>query len=264
VPEGHTIHRLARDHKRLLGGHPVAASSPQGRFAGGAALIDGRVLERTDAYGKHLFHRYAGAGWLHVHLGLIGSFVAGMGVPPAPRGALRLRLVGPGCWVDLRGPMACEIVTPAERKALVAKLGPDPLRRDADPDRGWARLARSQAPVGQLLMDQGVIAGIGNVYRAELLYRHRVNPLRPGRDMAPECWLAMWSDLVVLMRHGVRTGRIVTTRPEDRPRPRGRISRDDAYYVYRRAGEPCRVCQTPIATIVLAGRNLFWCPHCQS
>lgn len=242
----------------------MAASSPQGRFAAGAALIDGRVLQRTDAYGKHLFHRYAGVGWLHVHLGLIGSFVAGIGVPPAPRGALRLRLVGSGSWLDLRGPMACEIVTPAERRALLARLGPDPLRRDAEPDRGWARVARSQAPIGQLLMDQAVVAGIGNVYRAELLYRHRVNPFLPARGLTVEAWLAMWTDLVTLMRSGVRTNRIITTRPQDRSRLRGRVSREDAFYVYRRAGEPCRVCATTIATTLLAGRNLFWCPYCQA
>ncbi len=263
MPEGHTIHRLARDHKRLLGGQQVAASSPQGRFAGGAALIHGRVLQGTDAYGKHLFHRYAGAGWLHVHLGLIGSFVSGIGAPPPPRGALRLRLVSAGAWIDLRGPMACEIVTPGERKALLARLGPDPLRREADPERAWARLSRSQVPVGQLLMDQAVVAGVGNVYRAELLFRHRVDPFGAGRDLAAETWLAMWDDLVALMRYGVRTGRIVTTRPEDRRRSTGLVGRDDAHYAYRRTGEPCRVCRTPIATTVLAGRNLFWCPTCQ-
>ncbi|MGB9377878.1 MAG: DNA-formamidopyrimidine glycosylase family protein [Mycobacteriales bacterium] len=264
MPEGHTIHRLARDHKRLLGGQVISASSPQGRFAAGAALIDGRVLQRTEAYGKHLFHRYEGAGWLHVHLGLIGSFLAGVGAPPAARGALRLRLVGRDAWLDLRGPMACEVLTPAERAAIIARLGPDPLRRGADPGRGWARLRRSRAPIGQLLMDQAVVAGIGNVYRAELLYRHRIDPFRPGRDLSEAVWLAMWTDLVELMRHGVRTGRIVTTLPQDRSRPGRRVSREDAHYVYRRAGEPCRVCHTPIATTVLAGRNLFWCTYCQA
>ena len=264
MPEGHTIHRLARDHKRLLGGQVVGASSPQGRFGAGAALIDGRVLEATDAYGKHLFHRYAGALWLHVHLGLIGSFVAGIGTPPAPRGAVRLRLLGAGGWLDLRGPMACDIMTPPERAALLARLGPDPLRRGADPDRAWARLSRSQAPLGQLLMAQRVVAGVGNVYRAELLYRHRVDPFLAGRDLRQDTWSAMWADLVALMRHGVRTNRIITTRPADRPRRGGRVSRDDAFYVYRRAGEPCRVCGTPIVRTGLAGRHLYWCPTCQS
>jgi len=262
LPEGHTIHRLARDHKRLLGGQTVAASSPQGRFAEGAARIDGRRLERTDAYGKHLFHKYAGAGWLHVHLGLYGSFLTGVGVPAPPRGALRLRLVGEGCWLDLRGAITCELITPADRRALEARLGPDPLRRGADPDLGWARLSRSRTPVGQLLMDQSVVAGIGNVYRAELLYRHLVDPFTAGGDLPYALWSAMWTDLVLLMRDGVRTGRIVTTRPADRPR--GRVTREDACYVYRRTGEPCRVCGTPVRTQLMAGRNLFWCPRCQA
>jgi endonuclease-8 len=264
VPEGHTIHRLARDHKRLLGGQVVAASSPQGRFAEGAARIDGQPLTRTDAYGKHLFHRYGAAGWLHVHLGLYGSFVAGLGSPPPPRGALRLRLVGADCWLDLRGAIACELITPADRTALTSRLGPDPLRRGADPGRGWAKLSRSRVAVGQLLMDQTVVAGIGNVYRAELLYRHLVDPFLPGRELPEPLWSAMWADLVALMRDGVRTNRILTTRPADRDRPRGRVTREDAFYVYRRTGEPCRVCGTPVRTQVMAGRNLFWCPRCQA
>jgi endonuclease-8 len=262
VPEGHTIHRLARDHRRLLGGRVVKASSPQGRFAEGAARIDGRVLQRADAYGKHLFHNYAGAGWLHVHLGLIGSFLTGIGTPPAPRGALRLRLVGDGCWLDLRGAMVCELITPPERAALLARLGPDPLRRGADPGRAWARLSRSRQPIGQLLMDQTVVAGIGNVYRAELLFRHRMNPFTPGGDTPEQAWLRMWGDLVALMRAGVRTGRIVTTRPEDRPGRR--VTTERAHYVYRRAGLACRICGTPVASQPLAGRNLFWCPSCQA
>jgi endonuclease-8 len=239
----------------------VGASSPQGRFAEGAARIDGRVLERTDAYGKHLFHRYAGAGWLHVHLGLIGSFVTGLGPPLPPAGALRLRLVGEGGWLDLRGPMVCELMTPPDRSALLARLGPDPLRRGADPRPAWDRLSRSRLPVGQLLMDQTVIAGIGNVYRSELLFRHRVSPFLPGRDLPQPTWVGMWADLVALMRVGVRTGRIVTTRTEDRPGRR--VTNEVAHYVYRRTGQPCRVCGTPVATVPLAGRNLFWCPRCQ-
>lgn len=239
----------------------VSASSPQGRFAEGAARIDGRVLERTEAYGKHLFHSYAGAGWLHVHLGLIGSFLTGIGSPPAPKGALRLRLVAGGCWLDLRGAMVCELITPPERTTLLARLGPDPLRRAADPQPAWARLSRSQRPIGQLLMDQTVVAGIGNVYRAELLYRHRASPFTPGREIREQAWLLMWADLVALMRAGVRTGRIITTRPEDRLGRRA--AREDAHYVYRRAGLPCRVCGTPVRSAPMAGRNLFWCPACQ-
>jgi endonuclease-8 len=257
MPEGHTIHRLAREQRRHFAGRVVHASSPQGRFADGAAQIDGLVLRRTEAWGKHLFHHYTGGPLLHVHLGLYGKFSGGT------VGALRLRLQNAERWTDLRGPIACELLLPAERRDVLAKLGPDPLRRDADPARAFARLSRSKTSIAALLMDQTVIAGIGNLYRAELLFRHRVDPLRPGRLIDEQTWTAMWTDLVALMAAGVRTGRIVTVRSEDRPRRRGPLRREDAVYVYRRAGLPCRVCGTEVRTQVLVGRNLFWCPDCQ-
>jgi endonuclease-8 len=263
MPEGHTIHRLAREQRKHFAGRAVHASSPQGRFADGAAQIDGLVLRRTEAWGKHLFHHYTGGPLLHVHLGLYGTFSGGTGDPPVPAGALRLRLQNAERWTDLRGPIACELLLPAERRELLAKLGPDPLRRDADPGRAFARLSRSKTSIAALLMDQTVVAGIGNVYRAELLFRHRVEPLRPGRLIDELTWTALWTDLVTLMSAGVRTGRIVTVRGEDRPRKRGPLSREDAGYVYRRAGLPCRVCGTEVRTQVLVGRNLFWCPNCQ-
>jgi endonuclease VIII len=274
VPEGHTIHRLAREHGRRLRGVPVRASSPQGRFAAGAARLDGRPLTRAEAHGKHLFHAYDGAhdgagdgAVLHVHLGLYGGFEAGEQPAPYPRGQVRLRLETAGWWTDLRGPTACEVLTRAEVRALKARLGADPLRRDADPERAWARIARSRSPVGALLMDQSVLSGIGNVYRAEILFRHRVHPHRPGSALGRPTWDALWPDLVSLMRYGVRRGRIDTVRPEHTPAAMGRAARQDRHggevYVYRRAGLPCLACGTAVRTEVLASRNLFWCPTCQ-
>lgn len=263
MPEGHTIHRLARRHQELLAGHVVAASSPQGRFAEGAALVDGTVLRRTDAWGKHLFHDY-GDHVLHVHLGLYGKFRDGTGEPPEPRGALRLRLVTDEHWLELRGPTACELLSPAEVAARTARLGPDPLRRGADVERFLDRVGRSRAPAGTLLMDQAVLAGVGNVYRAEVLFRAGLAPSTEGRAVPREVWHAIWEDLVVLLRAGVRAGRIVTTEPEDRERPAGRPRRVDAHYVYGRAGLPCRRCGTPVLSDVLAARTLFWCPVCQA
>jgi endonuclease-8 len=146
-------------------------------------------------------------------------------------------------------------------QAILARLGPDPLRRDADPDLAWHRISRSRAPLAGLLMDQTVVAGIGNVYRAELLFRHRVDPYLAGRDLPRETWDAMWTDLVVLMKHGVKVGRIVTTEPGDRPG--GRVTRETSHYVYRRTGLPCRVCGTSVLTAELLTRNLYWCPVCQ-
>ena len=265
MPEGHTIHRLAKEHTRLFAGAPVEATSPQGRFSDGAALISGRVLRKVEPYGKHLLYRFEGVPErLHIHLGLYGKFVSGVLPPPEPKGALRLRLTNEDRYADLRGPTACELMLPGEITALLARLGPDPLKPRADPEPAWIRVSRSRTAIGALLMDQSVLAGVGNVYRAEVLYRAGISPFRLGRDISWAEFLGLWTDLVELMRAGVRDGRIVTTAPEDRPRgSRRRPTREDASYVYRRTGLPCRRCGTAIQTSLMAGRNLFWCPHCQ-
>jgi endonuclease VIII len=191
MPEGHTLHRLAGLHRRRYVGHPVAVSSPQGRFSTSAELIDGRVLESTEAHGKHLFHDYGPDLVVHVHLGLYGRFSDERLPAEAPRGQVRMRIVGRTHYADLRGPTACELITGAEADVIRARLGEDPLRPDADPDRAWARISRSRAPLATLLMDQSVIAGIGNVYRAEVLFRHGLDPQLPGRALRREQWDAI-------------------------------------------------------------------------
>jgi endonuclease-8 len=210
---------------------------------------------------------------VHVHLGLYGKFTVREGEVLPPRGQVRLRLVAeptgdrPAAYGDLRGATACELMTRAQQQAVFDRLGPDPLRADADWTRAWDRIGRSRAPIGGLLMDQSVLAGVGNVYRAEVLFRHRLPPDRPGHDLDRPTWDAVWDDLVLLMREGVKSGEIDTVRPEHMPEAMGRDPRDDAHggevYVYRRAGLPCLVCGTPVLTRVVAGRNLFWCPECQ-
>ncbi|WP_328391669.1 Fpg/Nei family DNA glycosylase [Nocardia sp. NBC_00416] len=268
MPEGHTLHRLARRHEQRLAGAVVRASSPQGKFEAGAARVDGRILLRSEAWGKHLLHEYEGEIFVHVHLGLYGTFTESELPMPEPVGQVRMRLAGTGrdgggFGTDLRGPTACEVLTPPEVTALVARLGPDPLRPDADPDRAWERIRRSRRTIGSLLLDQRAIAGVGNVYRAEVLFRHGISPDRPGREVTAAEWSALWADLVDLMRVGVRRGKMHVVRPEhdhgapsyapDRPRT----------YVYRRAGEACRCCAEPVRHTVLEGRNLFWCARCQ-
>jgi endonuclease-8 len=269
VPEGHTLHRLAGELSTAFTGRVVRVGSPQGRFADSAALVDASVLEGAEAWGKHLFVGFPGDRFVHVHLGLYGKFDVRTGVDEVPEavGQVRLRIVGPGAYADLRGATTCELVTGAGRDAVVARSGPDPIRPDADPARAWERIRRSRAPIGGLLMDQAVLAGVGNVYRAELLFRHRLHPLRPGNTLRAGQFVAMWGDLVTLMAEGVRTGRIDTVRPEHTPEAMGRPPRVDDHggevYVYRRTGQPCHVCGATIRTEVLQGRNLFWCPQCQ-
>ncbi|TDE11415.1 Fpg/Nei family DNA glycosylase, partial [Actinomadura sp. 6K520] len=176
MPEGHTVHRLAAEHQRMFGGRCVSASSPQGRFAEGAARLDGRVLVEADAHGKHLLVRFDDERTLHVHLGIYGRYVFGAVPVPEPVGAVRLRLVGAGGFADLRGPNACELLDPGDVKVLRDRLGPDPLRADGDPEVAWRRVGRSRTPVAVLLMDQSVVAGPGNIYRAEVLFRRGIDP----------------------------------------------------------------------------------------
>lgn len=267
MPEGHTLHRLALDLTGTFGGKPVRSSSPQGRFEAAAGL-DGRVLEEATAHGKHLFVAFEGTErQVHVHLGLYGSFAFVEDPQPPVVGQVRWRLASDRVTGDLRGPTACELLTPGEVEAVLGRLGEDPLDPDADVERAAALVARSRAPIATLLMDQRVIAGVGNVYRAEVLFRNRVAPKTPGRDLRPGTFLTLWSDLADLMGEGVRTGRIDTVRPEHEPEAMGRPPREDDHggevYVYRRDGQPCHVCGTRIRSEVLATRNLFWCPRCQ-
>jgi len=275
MPEGHTLHRLATALTEAFAGHPVRVSSPQGRFDAEAAQLDGTVLLTAESAGKHLFLDFDADRVVHVHLGLIGGFDVHPSADevPEPVGQVRLRLVGGPdlarrpAYADLRGATRCDLVTGARRDEVVASLGPDPLRPDADPARAWARISRSPRAIGDLLMDQGVLAGVGNVYRAEVLFRHKIHPLRPGDTLRVGQWRAMWDDLVVLMGEGVRTGRIDTVRPEHTPEAMGRPPRVDDHggevYVYRRTGQPCLVCGSTVRTDVLVGRNVFWCPRCQ-
>lgn len=261
VPEGHTIHRAARLHLALLGGRPVAATSPQGRFAAGAALVDGRALDAVDAHGKHLLYRFAGGVTVHVHLGLFGRFLVHRGDAPDPRPTVRLRLAAGDAVVDLIGPAACEVLDPPGEERLLARLGPDPLRADADPEAFLLRLSRSRAPVGTLLLDQSVIAGVGNVFRAEALLVCGVHPLREGRRLTREEARCLWDTVRRMLEDGVRRGRIVTVDPGEAGRPWSRIPRDARTHVYRR--ETCLRCGGTVERWVAGGRNVFACPACQ-
>lgn len=277
MPEGHTLKRLALDLDEALVGRQVAVTSPQGRFADEAALLHGSVLESAESAGKHLFLDFGADRVVHIHLGLIGGLrIASEPELPQPVGQVRLRLAAPapdlapaGGWTyaDLRGATLCALIGAQRRTEVIAGLGADPLRPDADPSRAWQRISRSDRAIGDLLMDQSVLAGVGNVYRAEVLFRQRLHPLRPGRTLTRGRFEAIWADLVELMAEGVRRNRIDTVRPEHTPEAMGREPRVDDHggevYVYRRAGQECHVCGRTIRTEVLAGRNSFWCPACQ-
>ncbi|OJF10794.1 Fpg/Nei family DNA glycosylase [Couchioplanes caeruleus] len=267
MPEGHTIHRLAGRHRELFAGHVVAVDSPQGRFGAGAALISGRRLIDTEAYGKHLLHHFDGELSLHIHLGLYGKFADGVAPAPDPVGQVRMRMAGGGHWLELRGPTACEVLEPGAVAVLRARLGQDPLRDDADPLSAYGRVRSSMKPVFALLLDQTVVAGCGLIYANEVLFRAGLAPTTPGARITAACWQQMWDDLRALMKEGVLRGRIDTVHTAHTPEAMQRAPRVDRHggevYVYRRPGQPCLVCGTPVQRGPLAGRNLYWCPTCQ-
>ena len=279
MPEGHTLFRLARDLDAAFGGTRPEASSPQGRFAAGASLLSGHTFVHATSWGKHLFAEFEGDAWLHVHLGLIGTFtidqVAYTGEVPVV-GQVRLRLANEAHVADLRGPNLCAVITPEQVEAVTSRLGPDPLRLDPeglrpepDPDLAWRKILRSGRSVAELLMDQSVLAGVGNVYRCEVLFRQRIDPFRPGKELRRSSWDAIWLDLVDLLPLGVATGKIVTVAEQveqvGSDLAAGRVDALDTRtsYVYKRQGEPCRVCGSRIRTREVAGRNLYWCGRCQ-
>lgn len=267
MPEGHTIHRIARDHGRLIAGRPLRVSSPQGRFAADAERVDGATLERIEAYGKHLFYWWSTGEIGHVHLGLFGKYQVTRGQAPEPKGALRMRLQtiddADPVTIDLRGPTACTVAPPDVRAAIIARLGPDPLRRDADPERAVSKLTTSRRGTGDLLLDQSVIAGLGNTYRAEILFLHGVHPQRPGTDCTADEAASMWDMSVRMLRAGYKANRIVTVDRDEIGWPRGRrIPRDEATYVYKR--EVCVRCGDRIRSIEVANRTCYYCPTDQS
>ena len=271
MPEGHTIHRVARDHGKLFVGERLVASSPQGRFAEEAEGLSGRRLARVDAVGKHLFYEWAPKrrggepDIVHVHLGLYGKFrlhkTRRDGAWPEPRGAVRLRVEGEAAAFDLNGPNRCELLDRAGRQAHFERLGPDPLRDDADPERAWRRIHRSKAAIGTLLMNQEVIAGVGNIYRSEVLHLLSIHPERAGKDVDRDEFDAIWNKLVELMRVGVKLNRIVISDPADVGKPRGRMTRDERLRIYKK--ELCPDCGTAVSEWQLGGRKAFACESCQ-
>lgn len=329
MPEGHSVHRIARQFGANFVGRVARVSSPQGRFDVGAAELDGREMTSAEAIGKHLLLGFDGAEgserrWLHVHLGIYGAWdfagaisvdptilaasgrmgqtgmkgagtdgehedsIASIGAPrlarlrageaetadalaafpPEPVGQVRARILTADAVADLRGPTVCEVLGGAEVAALAQRLGPDPealteSRRSAE-DRFVARASRSNQPIGQLLMDQSVVAGIGNVYRAELLFRASIEPHRPGSAVPEDELRALWRDWTKLLRIGVETGQMLTISGlRGARRAAALANRADRHWVYKREGMPCRRCGTPVALETMQGRKLYWCPGCQ-
>jgi endonuclease VIII len=248
VPEGHSVHRHARDLRADLAGAPVRVSSPQGRFAAEAEVVDGAVVERVEAYGKHLLVDLAGGATVHVHLGLRGLWLRYPhvdGVAGEPRKGVRLRLDGPEAAWDLIAPSGCALLDADGRARVLAPLGPDPLRDEADAGAAVDRLRGFRGPVGGALLDQGVWAGVGNAFRAELLFLHGTAPATPAAEVRdPD---ALWELTRSEMRFGVDSGHVSTV-----------DHATDAKWVYKQ--EHCRRCGAAVESGPLTGRTAYRCP----
>jgi len=263
LPEGHTIHRLARDQAKDLVGHQLGASSPQGRFAEGAALLDRSTLEATEAHGKHLVHRYDNGQILYVHLGLIGKFRRRK-LDTELIGAIRLRLEGPERAWELVGPMRCELIDEDELDTILSKLGPDPLGPKPDVDEFARRLQRRRIPIAAALLDQSVVSGIGNVYRSEICFLCGIDPRRPAKELSDTEMEELWASTVEQLEIGVRLNRIVTVSRDEVDKPLSRLNRTERLYAYKRGGMECRRCGDEIKSDEVGARKVWWCPTCQS
>jgi endonuclease-8 len=258
MPEGHTVHRTANHFRKNFAGQLVSVSSPQGRFSD-SKLIDGSKLIEAKAVGKQLFLHFEPA-ILRIHLGIYGKWQFSQTEElPEPKGAVRARFVSGLSLADLRGPTACELLTEAQHQQVLSKLGPDPLDPKADAARFIERVGRSAVSIGQLLMDQSVISGIGNVYRAELLFRASLNPHTPGKAAPKELVEGIWQDAVALMPLGVKTGLMLTREGY----LKAKTKKADRYYVYKREGLACRECGNLISIEIMATRKLYFCAACQ-
>jgi endonuclease VIII len=244
VPEGDSLHRAALSLQVLVG-QRVGVETPHPRAAGKRLdeRLDGLVLESVEAVGKSLLLRFEGGLVLRSHLRMSGRWrVERLGAPRTGRP-----------WLVLRGSEHEAVlwngpVLELGRGSSASRLGPDILGDPPDLDWMLERL-RAEPPeceLGEALLDQRLVAGIGNLWRAEALWEARVSPWRPLADVADGELLAVLTAANALMRAAVEG-----TRP--------------LRHVYRRAGRPCRRCGTTIRSHGQGDRAriAYWCPGCQ-
>lgn len=261
MPEGHTIHRLARDHTDWFAGQRLLVLSPQGRFEEEAEVLSGKRLKEVSAHGKHLFYHWPRGLVTHIHLGLYGMFRIATNPPPEPRGAVRLRMIGHRKTLDLNGPNRCELVDRDRYRSIRSRLGEDPLRDDASVERVLERLNRTARPIGTVLLDQSVIAGIGNIYRAEILFLMGIHPLMPSNELGDKRIQQLWELSSRLLRTGVKHNQIITRRPPERNGSKGEQNKRERLNVYKRSR--CPQCNAAIQCYDLAARKMFSCRTCQ-
>ena len=272
MPEGDTIHSAARRIRAALVGRPIAGiETPQPRHARDRwpERLGGRHVRAVDARGKHLFIRFEGGLTLHSHLrmtGIWGVYRRGERWRRSPRRAWLVIRTQDHEVVQFDGPVL-ELMTDSRTRfdLRLAALGPDVLDEGFDEAAFVARL-RTDDPtrgIGDALLDQRNLSGIGNVWKAEGCFLAGIDPWRRLAGVSDAEALAIVRGIRPLMRRSVeRGGRIVAY---ESPRP-GRNPHDAPMWVYGRAGQPCRRCATPIRARGQGddNRTTYWCPACQA
>lgn len=261
MPEGHKTHFLARQQHDLLGGETVQVTSPQGRFRTDARKVSGRCIESVRASGKHLFYEFEGGAIVHVHLGRYGKFRQRESPPPKPVGQIRMRMIGSDASFDLTGPTTCRVIDAELQQEVVARLGPDPLAGGKKSDV-WKNFSKSGKPIGALLLDQSVVAGVGNIFRAEILFEAGLDPHIPGSSLSRESFDQLWTSLKRMMRVGLQHGKIIAVTASEASMPLSKIPENQRFRVYKQT--ECPRCGKPISTVDVAARRLYICKHCQS
>ena len=257
MPEGHTIHRAAIDHHKVLAGDKLTIQSPQGRFAEGSCHLSGKLCTAVEAFGKHLIYRFEAGDSLHIHLGLFGKIRKHKLPLKEPRGAVRVRLINGSHAIDINGPSICEVLNVEELMKLTARIGPDVLRSDANPDLAFNRISKSKSSIGSLIMDQSVMAGIGNIYRTEILWRQAVHPETLGNNIDRQTFDRIWNDAKALLTLGVKHNAIITKKGAGRFKSKYR----ENFNIF--AKESCPDCKGEIRRLEINGRRAFVCQNCQ-
>jgi endonuclease-8 len=174
-----------------------------------------------------------------------------------PKGAVRVRLVGDTHVIDINGPTICQILPRPELLTLINRIGPDVLRSDANPDLAFNKITKSKAPIGRLIMDQSVMAGIGNIYRSEILWRQSIHPEAPGSAISRDMFDRIWNDAKELLTLGMKHNAIITTNTTSRTKSRYR----ERVNIF--AKTICPTCKGAIRRFEISGRRAYLCETCQ-
>jgi endonuclease-8 len=274
MPEGDSIFRAARTLHRVLAGHTVTRFETA--YAHLARVDDdtpiaGRTVERCESAGKHLLITFDGGLILRTHMRMNGSWHVYRHGERWWRGpqAMRIR-IDTADWVAVAFDVpVAEFITARERATTdpVAALGPDLLGAEFDRDEAVRRLlACGELPIAQALLDQRNVAGIGNVYKSEVLFLCGVSPGTPSRQVPPPVLQQLLDTARSLMQENVVEGTAAQIQTYRSLRRYASYSdHSDHLWVYGRPNRPCRKCGTPIAVrkMGLDARTTYWCPSCQ-